>query len=50
LYGIANGLDLEKCGRIGAIMAGKVIEMMGPKLDEAQWLIAQQMVGKETSG
>jgi sugar/nucleoside kinase (ribokinase family) len=46
LYGIAQGYALDKCGRIGAILAGKVIEMTGPKLDETQWLIVKQMVNK----
>lgn len=48
LYGIAQGYDLGKCGRIGAIMAGKVIEVVGPKLDEAQWQVVKQMVDKTT--
>ncbi len=44
LYGMANGYSLDKCGRIGAILAGKVIEVIGPKLDEAGWVIVKQMV------
>jgi sugar/nucleoside kinase (ribokinase family) len=46
LYGMVNGYDLKKCGTIGSILAGKVIEVIGPKLDEAQWLIVKQMVNK----
>ena len=37
LYGLACGYDLEKCGRIGAVAAGKVIEMIGPKLNDQKW-------------
>jgi sugar/nucleoside kinase (ribokinase family) len=44
LYGMANGFDLEKCGRIGAILAGKVIEVIGPKIDEAGWSAILQTI------
>jgi sugar/nucleoside kinase (ribokinase family) len=37
LYGIANGLDLEKCGTIGSLMAGKVIEIIGARMEEARF-------------
>jgi len=33
LYGYALGLDLEKCGLIGSLMAGKVIEILGARMD-----------------
>jgi sugar/nucleoside kinase (ribokinase family) len=46
LYGMVNGYSLKKSGTIGSILAGKVIEMIGPKLDEAQWLAVKQMVNK----
>lgn len=37
LYGLIHGLSLEKCGKIGAILSGKVIEINGAKMDEATW-------------
>lgn len=37
LYGLIHGLPLEKCGQIGAILSGKVIEVNGAKMDEATW-------------
>jgi len=46
LYGMAQGFPLDKCGRIGAILAGKVIEVIGPKLNDTQWLAVKQMVNK----
>jgi sugar/nucleoside kinase (ribokinase family) len=49
LYGIANGYPLEKCGRIGAILAGKVIEVVGPKIEETQWQTVKQMVNSVVS-
>ncbi len=32
LYGFAVGLDLEKCGIIGSVAAGKVIEIVGARM------------------
>ncbi len=37
IYGLINGFSLEKCGRIGAILSGHVIEKVGPKMDENTW-------------
>ena len=34
LFGYANGLDLEKCGLLGSLMAGKVIEIIGARMKE----------------
>jgi len=44
LYGLVNGYDLEKCGKIGAILAGKVIEVIGPKIDEERWKVVHKMI------
>lgn len=37
LYGLANELSLDKCGQIGALLSGRVIEFVGPKMDEKTW-------------
>ncbi len=37
LYGHLQNMPLEKCGEIGAILAGKVIEVIGPKMDPERW-------------
>lgn len=37
LFGLANNLPLDVCGKIGTILATKVVEVIGPKLSEAQW-------------
>ncbi len=37
LYGLANDLSLDKCGAIGALLAGKVIEVVGAKMKENTW-------------
>lgn len=44
IYGLAKGLTLEKCGQIGAILSGKVIEVVGPKMNEETWTQITQMV------
>lgn len=44
IYGVAKGLTLEKCGQIGAILSGKVIEVVGPKMNEETWRQILQMV------
>jgi sugar/nucleoside kinase (ribokinase family) len=38
LYGMIKGFALDVCGRIGSLLSGKVVEVIGAKLDEAQWL------------
>jgi sugar/nucleoside kinase (ribokinase family) len=37
LYGLANNLSIERCGQIGSILGGTVIQVIGAKLDEARW-------------
>jgi sugar/nucleoside kinase (ribokinase family) len=37
LYGLIQGYPLPVCGRIGSLLSGKVVEMIGAKLDEAKW-------------
>jgi sugar/nucleoside kinase (ribokinase family) len=44
LYGMVNGFDLKKCGTIGSILAGKVIENIGPKIDEERWRVIYRMI------
>lgn len=44
IYGLAKGLTLEKSGKIGAILSGKVIEVVGPKMEEEIWNQIKQMV------
>jgi sugar/nucleoside kinase (ribokinase family) len=46
LYGYANDLQLEKCGVLGALLAGHVIEIIGAKIDHTKWLEIQKSVLK----
>jgi sugar/nucleoside kinase (ribokinase family) len=38
LYGLATDKSLSECGRIGALLAGNVIEFMGSKMPEERWI------------
>ena len=38
LYGLAIDLSLEKCGIIGSLMAGKVIEIVGARMEKEKFL------------
>ena len=37
LYGLTQGYNLETCGKIAALVSGKVVEVMGPNLLQDQW-------------
>lgn len=44
LYGLIKNYPLDVCGQIGAILSGKVIELIGAKLDEGRWESARKMI------
>ena len=46
LYGMCEGLSLRQCGTIGAITAGKVIEVVGPTLGEEAWSDIEVLVNR----
>ncbi len=37
LYGLTLGLPIEKCGKLGSLMASKVVEVIGAKIPESEW-------------
>lgn len=37
IYGQMKGLSSEICGKMGAVLAGRVIELIGAKMDESHW-------------
>jgi len=47
LYGLVNGFSLERCGEIGALLAGKVIEVIGARMEDAQWEIIRNQLSWE---
>jgi sugar/nucleoside kinase (ribokinase family) len=46
LYGLANNMAMEKCGQIGAILAGHVIEVIGAKIPDEKWDQIKDSLGK----
>jgi len=44
LYGYLNNMPLEKCGKIGAILAGNVIEVVGSKIENATWNNIKELI------
>lgn len=46
LYGLCEGLNLRQCGTIGAITAGKVIEVVGTTFGEEAWQDVFRLVEK----
>jgi sugar/nucleoside kinase (ribokinase family) len=37
LYGLVRELSLDRCGHIGSLLAGNVIEFIGAKMDDDRW-------------
>ena len=46
LAGLCEGLSLRQCGTIGAITAGKVIEVVGTTFGEDAWKDIYRLVSK----
>ena len=38
IYGLLNNLSLDKCGKIGSLVAGNVIQNIGAKITAEQWV------------
>lgn len=45
-YGLSNNYSLEKCGKIAALVSGKVVEVMGANLPDKQWSEIQKEIQK----
>ena len=44
IYGHMKGHSSEICGKIGAILAGRIIELIGAKMDESNWEILRREI------
>lgn len=44
LYGLVNEYPIRKCGELGALLAGNVIEFMGSKMSEDRWREIKKLV------
>jgi sugar/nucleoside kinase (ribokinase family) len=38
LHGFANGKPLQTCGEYGSLLAGSIVEVVGSKLNDEQWV------------
>lgn len=45
LYGMIKGYELDRCGEIGSITAGNIIEVIGAKMDDQRWENIYQLIG-----
>jgi sugar/nucleoside kinase (ribokinase family) len=46
LYGLIHDYPLNVCGNIGSLLSGKVVEVVGAKLDEQKWREVQAALPK----
>jgi sugar/nucleoside kinase (ribokinase family) len=46
LYGVAMNESLENCGLYGAILSGKVIEIVGARIDHSKWDEIRKMISE----
>lgn len=45
-YGLTKGYNLEICGKIAALVSGKVVEVMGANLPDEQWVEIKKEIQK----
>lgn len=43
LAGLAKGYDLEKCGKLGSLLASKVIRVIGAELSSGDWVEIKEL-------
>lgn len=48
IYGLSKNASLSACGNIGSLLAAKVIESIGAKIDEASWKTLIKEINKIT--
>jgi len=46
LYGLSQGYGLKKCGDIGSVLAGNVIQEVGARMSEERWEKVKGLVSK----
>ena len=44
LYGMSCGYDLQRCGNLGALVSGKIVEVVGPKLPRETWNLIKESI------
>jgi sugar/nucleoside kinase (ribokinase family) len=43
-YGLINQFPLDECGRIASVLSGKVIEVIGSKMDDRHWEEIRELI------
>ncbi len=43
-YGLANQYPLDVCGKIGSILGGNVVQVIGAKMDEERWSAIESQI------
>ena len=46
MYGLASGYSLDKCGQIGSLLSGKVIESLGAQISAENWRVIDEEMKK----
>lgn len=46
LYGYANGMEPDKCGALGALLAGNVIALVGARIPDKKWPEIKEIIAK----
>jgi sugar/nucleoside kinase (ribokinase family) len=44
IYGHMKNLPAETCGKMGAILAGRIIELIGAKMEESNWELLRREI------
>ncbi|PRW60062.1 sugar kinase [Chlorella sorokiniana] len=50
LYGLLNGMDLRRCGEIGCMAGGAVVQTLGAEMGRDQWSWLHQRMHGELAG
>ncbi|MDR2498430.1 MAG: adenosine kinase [Tannerellaceae bacterium] len=46
LYGLSRGANLRQAGRLGSLLAGHVINYIGPQIPDQEWEIVREQAGE----
>ena len=47
---MAKGYSIETCGKIASIVGGKVVEVIGAKMNENKWIEIKKLIETEEKG
>jgi sugar/nucleoside kinase (ribokinase family) len=44
IFGLISGFSLEKCGKIGSVLGGHAVEVIGARLDNDRWIKIRKQI------